>query len=298
MVRMAESIAGIGLWQYDPATGAQEWSNGMKVLFGISPDEPFVEGDAETLLYANDIDLIGQAMAKSEETEPYTLTFEVYGYDAVARAISVRACNLFGADGKVCRIVAVVRDSTNQARREKELEISRVQAMNEAAQARELAETDALTGLANRRRVMVELDQLLVDARSNDGTLALVIFDIDHFKSVNDSYGHPAGDSVLRRVAQIALAQAREGDVVGRVGGEEFVWIVPGAQAESARVMTERLRQAIAQSSAVDGVPPVTISLGYTAFQPSDTSLSMFARADGALYDAKHSGRNRVHMAA
>jgi len=297
-VRMAETIAGIGIWQFDPKTGTQQWSDGLKRLFGIDAAEQFVEGDAETLLFANDIDLIGKVEERADEVEPYTLQFDIYGYDGVAHSISVQACNLMGGDGSVHRVVAVVRDNTDQVIRERELESKRIEAIDEARHARKLAETDALTGLANRRRVMRELDRIVMNARVTQMPLVMVMFDIDHFKKVNDTHGHPAGDKVLQRVARLANGQSRRGDVVGRIGGEEFVWIIPGASDGMARVMIERLRQVIASDSGVDPVSNITVSLGYTGIQAGDTALSLFARADGALYDAKNSGRNRVRMAA
>ncbi len=297
-VRMAETIAGIGVWQYDPSTGTQHWSDGLKRLFDIDPREVFVDGDAETLLFANNIDLIGRIKEHGDEAEPYTLQFNIHGYDGRARSISVHACNLMDGDGDAHRVVAVVRDNTEQIERERALESSRAEAIDEARHARALAETDALTGLANRRRVMRELDRFVMAARVTQMPLVLVMFDIDHFKQVNDTHGHPVGDKVLQRVARLADGQARSGDLVGRVGGEEFVWVIPGASDRIARVMTERLRQTIASESGVDPASAVTISLGYTYIQSGDTALSLFARADGALYEAKHSGRNRVRIAA
>ncbi len=297
-MRMAESIAGIGVWQYDPKTGTQQWSDGLKRLFGIDPEEEFVEGDAETLLFANDIDLIGKVKERRAETDPYSLQFDIFGFDAVARSISVHACNLMDAQGDIHRVVAVVRDATEQVQRERELKSSREEAIHEAREARILAETDSLTGLANRRRVMAELDRMVIDARVTSMPLVLVMFDIDRFKRVNDTYGHPAGDEVLQQVARLAQSQARDNDLIGRVGGEEFVWIIPGGSDTMARMMSERLRQTISSSSGVGAVPNVTISVGYTSIQAGDTALSLFARADTALYDAKHSGRNQVRMAA
>ncbi len=297
-VRMAETIAGIGVWQYDPKTGTQWWSDGLKRLFDVDANEVFVEGDAETLLFANNIDLIGQINEHADEVEPYSLQFDVHGFDGKPQSISVHACNLTNGSGELHRVVAVVRDNTEQIERERALESSRAEAMDEARYARELAETDALTGLANRRRVMRELDRIVMNARVTQMPLVLVMFDIDHFKRVNDTHGHPSGDKVLQRVAALATGQARGGDIVGRVGGEEFVWVIPGASDGMARIMTERLRLAIASDSGVDPVSAVTISLGYTSIQAGDTALSLFARADGALYDAKDSGRNRVRMAA
>ena len=297
-VRMAESIADLGVWQYDVKTGTQHWSDGMRMLFGIDKDEEFVAGDAETLLFANDIDLVGQVLANSAETGAYELLYDIQSYDGMLRSISVQACNLRDRNKKVVRVVAVVRDVTDQVERERQLEKSRVSALQEASVARELAQTDPLTGLANRRRVIAALDQLVVASHRQKEPLALILFDIDHFKSVNDTFGHPHGDKVLQEVARITKNQAREGDIVGRVGGEEFVWIVPGADASFARIVSERLRLAISMGTALGDRPPVTISVGFASLTAEDASLNLFARADSALYEAKGAGRNRVRMAA
>ncbi len=297
-VRMAESIAELGVWQYDPSTGEQNWSDGMRALFGVDHDEPLQQGDAETLLLANNIDLIDRVSEYCDTREPFELSYDIIGYDDMPRSISIQACNLPNSSGGVSRVVGVVRDVTDQVARERMLEQSREIALTEAHRARELASTDALTGLANRRRIMAALDQIVVHSRRYDEPLSLIVFDIDHFKSVNDTHGHPEGDRVLKRLAEIALRQSRETDLVGRVGGEEFVWIIPGADEGFARIMAERLRQAIAAGSAVGTVPAVTASVGFAELMAEDTALSLFARADKALYDAKESGRNRVRMAA
>ncbi len=297
-VAVVEDIAGIGVWQFDPTSGIQEWSKGMRRLFGINHTEPFVEGDAETLLFANNVDLIGSVSERLSEQEGYDLHFDIYGFDGVHRSLCVQAKNTRSQDGTVVRVVAVVRDITEQLQRERDLEGSRAAAMLEASRALELAETDALTGLANRRRIMDRLDRMVMEAREADTSLALIMFDIDHFKQVNDTYGHLAGDEVLKSIARIAEAQTREGDIVGRVGGEEFVWVVPGANEALARIMSERLRHAVAMESATGPVPAVTMSAGFAELYGGDTSLSLFARADSALYEAKDAGRNQVRMAA
>lgn len=297
-IRMAESIAELGIWQFNPSTGEQQWSNGMRALFGVDKDEDFVAGDAETLLFANDIDLVRHVGECSDENSLYDLRYDIHGYDGEPRSINVQACNLRDENGQVLRVVAVIRDVTDQIERERALEQSRQIAVREAERARKLADTDPLTGLANRRRVMSELDRLVMKARANEQPISLIVFDIDHFKRVNDNYGHPHGDLVLQRVAEIAMRQAREDDVIGRVGGEEFVWIVPGVDASFTNVLSERLRLAIAVGTIIDDRPPVTISAGFTSLTPGDAALSLFARADEALYEAKNGGRNQVRMAA
>ncbi|MEL6486919.1 MAG: sensor domain-containing diguanylate cyclase [Pseudomonadota bacterium] len=297
-VRMAESIADLGIWQYNPSSGTQQWSEGMRQLFGVDHQDDFVAGDAETLLFANDINLVGDVSRHALERAPFTLRYDIHGYDGIPRSISVQACNLFGEGGTVARVIAVVRDVTDEVSRERRLEDSRREAEQEARQARELAETDALTGLANRRRVMTQLDHMILDARRESYPLVLIVFDIDRFKHVNDTYGHLEGDKVLQCVAQVAMSQAREMDLVGRVGGEEFVWIAPRMNQAQAEQAAERLREAVSHGSAVGPVPGVTISVGLAQLSPSDTSLLLFSRADTALYAAKEGGRNLVKLAA
>lgn len=296
--RLAEEIAEIGVWECDPVSGRQQWSEGLRRIFGVEDDEPLAEGDAETMLFANNIDLVHVVRERLDETQPYRLHYEFYGFDGGSRAIEVKACNLRSDNGETDRVVAVVRDDTDRVERVRELEFSREAAVREASRARELAATDPLTGLANRRSVMEQLDRLIVEAHRSRMPLVLVFFDIDHFKSVNDTYGHVEGDKVLQNVARIAKVQARENDVIGRIGGEEFVWVVPGANETIARIMSERLRQAIAEGSATEEVPAITISAGIAELDPQDTSLTLFERADSALYAAKSKGRNRVQLAA
>ncbi len=297
-VRMAESIADLGVWQYNPRTGQQLWSDGMRALFGISEDEVLVEGDAETLLMANNIDLTSAVLQRLDTVDPYKVQFNINDLSNQPRTVSVQACNLTNRVGEVDRVVAVVQDVTEQVERERDLAQSRELALEEASQARALAETDPLTGLANRRRIMVTLDQQLVIARRYAQPLSIIVFDIDRFKAVNDGHGHLAGDQILKRVAQIALDQSRTSDLVGRVGGEEFVWILPSSSARGVAEIAERLRLCVAQSSGVAGVPPVTISAGFAELNREDSALSLFARADAALYVAKNAGRNRVRVAA
>ena len=155
----------------------------------------------------------------------------------------------------------------------------------------ELAFVDELTGLPNRRQLQSLLAAAL--ARTVDGAHpdAVLMFDLDHFKRINDSLGHDVGDEVLQRTAAIASAAIRDGDVVGRWGGEEFVALLHEADESQARAVAERCRRAL---EAVGGAVGVTASFGVTVLRPDDTVTTCLRRADLALYDAKQSGRNRV----
>ena len=160
-----------------------------------------------------------------------------------------------------------------------------------------LSVTDELTGLPNRRRFTDVLDGTWTGVH----TVAVAMIDIDHFKKFNDRYGHPAGDACLRRVAQAMSAVTRDPDIVCRYGGEEFVMVLPNAPADHALALGERIRRTVAElgiphADNPDGV--VTISVGMAAAATAGTSAAeLLATADGALYEAKRDGRNRVRVA-
>jgi len=160
-------------------------------------------------------------------------------------------------------------------------------------------ETDYLTGLANRRAFERQLAQGVVDTTHH---LAAIAFDIDHFKRINDTYGHPAGDLLLQHLAQRCSALLREGDRIARIGGEEFAVLADVERPEDALALAERLRQGIAETPFVVGPTealPVTASFGIavTARQPAGGPLRLLADADAALYRAKHRGRNCSEVA-
>ncbi|MGE3144001.1 MAG: PleD family two-component system response regulator [Pseudorhodoplanes sp.] len=163
----------------------------------------------------------------------------------------------------------------------------------------EAAITDALTGLHNRRYIESHLATLVQQAGTRGKALSLLVMDIDYFKSINDSYGHDAGDDVLREFAVRVRKSIRGIDLAGRFGGEEFVVVMPDTDMGVAAVVAERLRRRIAAEAfaiarAAKSVP-VTISIGLAALEgPADSVATLLKRADTALYRAKREGRNRV----
>jgi len=169
-------------------------------------------------------------------------------------------------------------------------------------EARRAAATDALTGLPNRRAFEEGLAEALAEAEAAHAPLCLLLFDIDHFKAVNDRHGHPAGDAVLRGVADALREWARPQDGVARVGGEEFAAILPATPRETAAGLAEALRRAVARGGVVLGPEAlrlsVTISLGVAQRQPGEAGPALLGRADAALYDAKRQGRDRVVLDA
>ena len=157
---------------------------------------------------------------------------------------------------------------------------------------------DVLTGLRNRRWLDQNLYRFVERNRRSDEPLSVLMIDVDHFKSFNDTHGHAAGDQALSSVARLILTRLRPGDRGARYGGEEFAVIMPPPDLEGACIAAERLRRALAETpvESPDGLrlPPVTVSVGVAEVGAGDTAASLLARADAALYRAKAGGRNRV----
>jgi len=167
---------------------------------------------------------------------------------------------------------------------------------------RELSNTDYLTNLRNRRSFMESADIEFARAQRFGKSLAIVMVDVDHFKRVNDGYGHGIGDEILKLVGQILAQEVRRHDVVARYGGEEFCFLLAETNEEQARVMAERCRERIeaAQLMVKRSVVRVTASVGIAAYPHQGITRveQLIDLADGALYRAKHGGRNRVAIAA
>ena len=161
------------------------------------------------------------------------------------------------------------------------------------------ARVDALTGIGNRRRLSEDLAALHARAARYGHTYGLAMFDVDRFKAYNDSAGHPAGDSVLRTVADTLVASLRSGDALYRYGGEEFVALLPEQTADSAAHAARRLRAAVeALAIPHPAGALVTVSVGVAALASGEeTAEELIARADQALYKAKAAGRNLVELA-
>ncbi|MGE0253318.1 MAG: diguanylate cyclase [Alphaproteobacteria bacterium] len=171
-----------------------------------------------------------------------------------------------------------------------DLEESKVEVMR-------LMLTDALTGLANRRRIEELLDYEIGRVARYGVPCAVALGDLDHFKVVNDTWGHRAGDQVLAATAASMQRQLRATDTVGRWGGEEFAVIMPQTTLDGAMIVVDHMRGSIAEAPIEAIGRPVTISFGVTAIVPGDTTGSVIQRVDGALYASKRLGRNRTTRA-
>lgn len=204
----------------------------------------------------------------------------------------VQAHRLVRPDGGMIGAAGIIMDISDRLALAAMAEDARRRAERNAEAAMLLAATDELTGVASRRAFLAVLDQQLADGKA----LAIAIFDIDHFKQVNDRYGHSVGDEVLQRVAALAESSVRDRDVVGRLGGEEFAVLMPGANIEQAAAIGERLRKQCAEAFHPPGIP-VTVSVGVASATSADAA-ALLREADAALYRAKFDGRNCLRLAA
>ncbi|MDD5176041.1 MAG: diguanylate cyclase [Sterolibacterium sp.] len=216
--------------------------------------------------------------------EAGTLEFEIVGLKGGHHWLDTHAVPVRDVNGQIMGLLGVTRDITEHKQVLQELE--------------RLSQTDSLTSLANRRHFMTLAEQELSRALRYGGPLSLFMMDIDHFKNINDTYGHQTGDQVLQRLGALCLETLRDIDSVGRIGGEEFAVVLPHTDGEHALEVAERLRQTIARAEVVleHSLPlSFTVSIGVTTLLGASANIdTLIGQADSALYQAKRAGRNRV----
>lgn len=163
------------------------------------------------------------------------------------------------------------------------------------AKIRQLADKDWLTGVWSKRIIIQQLDYYIRDHLRNKSSFGILLLDLDHFKQVNDTYGHAIGDIVLQHATTVMQQQLRQSDWLGRFGGEEFVVILPDTEITQALTIAERLRSALQQHPLSEPIAiSMTVSIGVTVYQPGQSLEQLLAQADQAMYQAKHHGRNAV----
>lgn len=208
----------------------------------------------------------------------------------------------FSKQGELLEYIAIQNDITEEHRIRTDLEDEVRRRKSLEAHLRHIAQHDEMTELPNRRLFMDRADHSLKRLRRYGGELSVVLADLDHFKTINDQFGHAVGDEVLRRFSRLSQDLIRETDLVARLGGEEFAFLLPETSLEDAMSLAERVRVSLAEAPLAvtrpDGVKvevPATISMGVSSTTTSETVIDrLLADADKALYQAKNSGRNQV----
>ena len=271
---------------YDPDWTMKFVSQGCTKLTGYEPDELVnnrVTSYAALVSDASNQQLFEQVRVALEKEESFSLEYEVTRKDGSRIWVWERGRGVQEDDGSL-HLEGIILDISDRKVLETELE--------------QMATRDPLTGLLNRREMSRVLDEELQRARRYQRPMAVLWVDFDHFKDVNDTYGHAAGDSVLRAISRLLLGSVRSVDSIGRFGGEEFVIFTLGGSPADFTARLEALRRAVEEAPVVQGSQTcaLTVSIGsHSAVpQPADTLADFIRRADARLYEAKRDGRNRV----
>lgn len=282
----AQRIAQLGSWTYDTVSRQSTWSEGMFSIWGLDMRQGTPSAAAHrALIHPDDRQRYDEALrAALRQAEPYRLELRVRRPDGDERTIVTICTPHSDVRGQVLKLSGTDQDITERIR------------MQEAL--REQAIRDPPTGLLNRRYLDETLPRELARCRRTGESLIVAMLDLDHFKHLNDTYGHEAGDHVLRAVGELLQGFVRSADLACRYGGEELTLILPGSSPEDAYARLDTLRKAIAQMHVRykdGGLPAITASVGLAAADRNETdAAALVSRADAALYRAKALGRNRV----
>ncbi|BDQ33620.1 sensor domain-containing diguanylate cyclase [Pseudodesulfovibrio portus] len=282
---LATDAGNIGIWERDFLTNRNYWDKKMYELYRVKPGEfdSIYEG-WRSRIHQDDLPEVERKMAESVETKQrYEMEYQLTWPDGDVRIIRSAWTVQAGEDGSPVRMTGVNWDVTVHRRMENELRL--------------LASTDPLTGASNRRHFMSRLEDELERCKRYGTRMVLLSLDIDHFKDINDTFGHPAGDVVLKDMVALCTRTLRTTDVFGRVGGEEFLAALTLTGLAAGQRTAERLRKGIEDLVVnVDGKSiTFTISIGMTELLSTDQTIDpLLHRADEALYKAKNNGRNRI----
>jgi diguanylate cyclase (GGDEF)-like protein/PAS domain S-box-containing protein len=282
-----------GVYFTDAERRITYWNKAAEQLTGYSKEEVLGRSCKDNILMHVDetgklLCLAGCPLAQSmEDRQPREQEVYLRTKEGHRLPVLVKASPIIGPGGEVKGAVEIF--SSNSAK---------TQILERLAEMERNALIDALTGISNRRNMEMHLQSRLEEFSRHRWTFGILFIDIDHFKSINDRYGHSIGDKVLRMVGQTLNASSRYFDQVGRWGGEEFLAIIVNVGMDRLAEIAERFRILVERSALPqqeqEGEVAVTISLGGTEVRQGDTVDSIVERADQKLYLAKQSGRNRV----
>lgn len=278
---LATHAAHIGIWEYEPESGRVVWDPTMYEIFGLSSEQFRGRFDDITPhIHADDLPHLNELIQESlNQGNDFVTTFRILRHGHEIRYIDAHAVVVPANNNHPARMIGVNRDITERKRNEQELV--------------RLATTDPLTGSFNRGYLQRAIEQEVNRARRYGDPLSLIMYDLDKFKLVNDTYGHDVGDHVLAHTTGVVRDTIRRTDVLARWGGEEFMVLCPRTTAADAAVLAERLLEALrAHPAEVAGV--VTASIGVVTLREGEDTNTVLKRVDDLLYSAKNTGRDRA----
>ena len=275
-------VARIGGWELDCITGAMEWSGEIRALFGLPPGTAVEYRQIFRCLGRDNLATLRTLLRDCREKGlPFEKDFKISTITGEERWFCI-AGEAERSDTEIIKVFGTIQDVSNQKRREDRIH--------------HVATHDELTGLPNRMFFNAELSRLLTQCRRSNETMALILIDADHFKSVNDVHGHDAGDVVLQAFAEHLKFCFRDDDLIARLGGDEFAAIVPGVcDGDTLDKICDRLQARLAAGIAHNsGTSLVSASAGYAVFpEHGDEAQDLLRKADMALYHSKENGRAR-----
>ncbi len=295
----AQAFAHVGHWRYCLKTNTSEWSDGMFAIYGLDPKVDPARNLEHGSIIEEDTEAVRKVLEKAVlGRQPFTLKATIRTKAGEIRHIGSLG-NVEIEDDAVIAIFGVLKDVTAHVAAMQQIEAEKERAEAMADKSLRLSETDQLTGIANRRKLLETLDREIARAQREGTDLSIVMIDVDHFKSINDRYGHGVGDEVLKHIARLGSMTLRKGDVFGRLGGEEFLAILPSASTRAAARIGERLRRKCEdlEWGKIANVDGVSISLGVARYEFGYDETSLLHAADQALYFSKGAGRNRLTVA-
>ena len=281
---LATGAAGIGIWDWDMSDRNLIWDEQMYKLYGISGDTSAGLYDSwRRAIHPDDRDYIEALFVEGVKSlSVFHATFRVIWPEGGYHYLEAHALVIRNEKGRAVRITGVCWDVTGSKRMEERLVT--------------LSTTDPLTTAYNRRYFLHVLESEISRAIRYNSGFSLIMFDIDHFKTVNDTYGHDAGDEVLKRIVEMMLKRIRKNDVLARWGGEEFMILLSGTGIDNARIFADKLIRDV-RSLKLERSGRITASFGVTEYRNKETSDSVLKRVDELIYTAKNDGRNCVRYA-
>lgn len=276
-----------GIWDWDMVTDELFLSERWKNILGYADSElESAHGLFKSLLHPDDKDRVSDYLKSylRGDFEHYNIEFRMRHKNGKYRWINARGEALLDKNGKPHRMAGSHTDITEKKEMEKKLE--------------ELASIDDLTGVWNRRYFFEMGKTEFLRSKRYKASFALMMIDLDHFKTINDTYGHAAGDEVLKRITAVLKKNLRDVDILARLGGEEFAVLLPNTETHGANIVAERLRKAVESSLFIfeNREMPATISIGIADHKSSASLDELIKNADSALYTAKNQGRNTIRI--
>jgi diguanylate cyclase (GGDEF)-like protein/PAS domain S-box-containing protein len=288
--RLAAEAAGLGVWDYDLALDRREWSGRLREILGVSPDVEPSMAAVTACIHPADREKFQRTLreAHTSDVARFEASFRILrANDGAERWITLNSWRTNRADNSMRRIITTVRDVTDEKTAEERV--------------RWTASHDPLTRLANRGLFQEKLDQAIRSAASDGGAVGLLLLDLDHFKQINDTLGHDAGDMLLRMFAKRLHGVVRAQDTVARFGGDEFAIVVPDIHTDQSVIqLSESIQDRLREPFVHEGrLLDCRVSIGASLFpEHGRTSEELLKNADFALYASKAGGRGMVSLFA